>query len=128
MTRTKWDAIKNAILSLRQNASDDTALECSAIYPEWDSDKHYSVGERVLYGGTLYKCIQPHLSIASWNPADAPSLWAEVLNETVSEWRQPDSTNAYMTGDKVKHNGKTWRSFIDNNVWEPGIYGWEAIL
>lgn len=29
-----------------------------------------------------------------------------------------------MLGDKVTHNGKTWTSIVDNNVWEPGVYGW----
>ena len=40
-------------------------------------------------------------------------------------WEQPESTNPYMKGDKVTHAGKTWVSTIDNNVWEPGVYGWE---
>lgn len=44
--------------------------------------------------------------------------------ETIPEWVQPDSTNPYMAGDKVTHNGKTWVSDIDNNVWSPGEYGW----
>lgn len=32
-----------------------------------------------------------------------------------------------MKDDKVIHNGKTWVSDIDNNVWEPGVYGWNEI-
>ena len=50
---------------------------------------------------------------------------AIVDPDLIPEWIQPDSTNAYMTGDKVMHNGRTWISTIDNNVWEPGVYGWE---
>ena len=30
-------------------------------------------------------------------------------------------------GDKVTHNGKTWVSDIDNNVWEPGLHGWTEL-
>ena len=44
--------------------------------------------------------------------------------DQANRWEQPDSTNPYMAGDKVTHNGKTWVSDIDNNVWEPGVYGW----
>ena len=33
-----------------------------------------------------------------------------------------------MKGDKVKHNGKTWESDIDNNVWEPSVYGWSEVI
>ena len=47
--------------------------------------------------------------------------------EVIPEWEQPGSTNPYMIGDKVRHNGKTWVSTIDNNVWEPGVYGWEVV-
>ena len=35
--------------------------------------------------------------------------------------------DAYNIGDKVTHNGKTWVSDVDNNVWEPGVYGWKCI-
>ena len=62
-------------------------------------------------------------------PADAPSLWAEILipdPEVIPDWVQPGSTNPYMKGDKVKLNGKTWMSDIDNNVWETGVYGWSV--
>lgn len=43
------------------------------------------------------------------------------------EWKQPDSTNPYMKGDKVTYNGKTYESVIDNNVWSPDTYpaGWK---
>lgn len=44
-----------------------------------------------------------------------------------SEWEQPGSTNPYAKGDKVMHNGKTWQSTTDNNVWEPCVYGWEEV-
>ena len=68
--------------------------------------------------------------LSAWEPKNAPALWAKVLipDETVvPEWEQPDSTNPYSAGDKVTHNGKTWVSDIDNNVWEPGVYGWTKI-
>ena len=61
-------------------------------------------------------------------PTAAPSLWAKVLTSETGEplpWQQPDNTNPYMKGDKVTHGGKTWVSTMDNNVWEPGVYGWE---
>lgn len=45
----------------------------------------------------------------------------------IPAWEQPDSTNAYKIGDKVVHNEKTWTSVVDNNVWEPGVYGWEEV-
>ena len=82
------------------------------------------------YDGTIYKVLQAHTSQDTWIPPDAPSLFAKVLipNENViPEWEQPDSTNPYAKGDKVTHNGKTWISTADGNVWEPGVYGWEEV-
>ena len=34
---------------------------------------------------------------------------------------------AYTAEYKVQHGGKTWVSDVDNNVWEPGVYGWSEV-
>lgn len=117
--------IKQQINTL--TVDDNTALRMLEFYPEWASDTAYSAGYKVQYGGKLYKCLTAHASQADWTPDASPSLWAKVLipdPDVIPEWEQPDSTNPYMTGDKVTHNGKTWVSDVDNNVWEPGVYGW----
>lgn len=106
---------------------DTTALRMVEFYPEWIAGQAYTVGYKVQHGGKLWRCIQSHTSQTGWEPDNAPSLWAKVLipdENVVPEWEQPDSTNPYSAGDKVTHNGKTWVSGIDNNVWEPGVYGW----
>ena len=118
-----------AIGKAQKVMTDEQALECADIYPEWDGNgKVYSVGDRLTYNEKLYKCLQSHTSQLAWTPTAAPSLWAEILpgqdGTAIGEWEQPDSTNPYMRGDKVTHNGKTWESTIDGNVWEPGVYGW----
>ncbi len=110
--------------------TDKQALKVTAMYPLWDATKTYSVGDRVRYAGNLYRCLQTHTAQETWNPADAPSLWAKVLTDpsgAILPWVQPDSTNPYAKGDKVTHNGKTWESLVDNNVWEPGAVGTERL-
>lgn len=110
--------------------SDDQAITVPALYPEWRPAGTYASGDRRNYNGGLYKCLQPHTAQEDWTPVDAPSLWAPLLvpdPDVIPEWAQPDSTNGYSTGDKVTHNGKTWESLIDNNVWEPGITGTESL-
>lgn len=106
---------------------DSTALRMREFYPLWEAGQDYTAGFRLRYGGLLYKVLQAHTSRETWTPDAAPSLFAKVLipDETViPAWEQPDSTNAYAKGDKVTHKGKTWVSDVDNNLWEPGIYGW----
>ena len=109
------------------SVDDNTALRMVEFYPEWVAGVAYTAEYKVQRIGNLWKCLQDHTSQDGWEPESAPSLWAKVLipDETVvPEWEQPDSTNPYSAGDKVSHNGKTWVSDIDNNVWEPGAYGW----
>lgn len=109
---------------------DTDALNAVELYPEWKSDTSYYVDQRLRYGGVLYRVLQDHTSQNDWTPDVATSLFSQVLipdPDAIPEWVQPDSTNPYMLGDKVTHNGKTWENTIDNNVWEPGVYGWNEV-
>ena len=44
-------------------------------------------------------------------------------------WVQPlgAGLGVYRAGDVRQHNGKLWRSTVDNNVWEPGVSQWADI-
>lgn len=130
ITASKTRAIVEALVKLRELATDEQACEVPALYPAWREDMAYQVGERITYGDVLYKVLTAHTSQATWTPDVSPSLFTKVLipdENIIPAWEQPDSTNPYMTGDKVIHNDKTWVSIVDNNVWEPGAYGWEEI-
>lgn len=114
--------------------ADDTALLLTEYYPVWSGDSvEYKKDYRLTYNGVLYKVLQDHTSQVSWTPDAAPSLFAKVLvtgdEDTPPEWQQPDSTNAYMTGDRVTFEGHIYESLIDNNVWSPSAYpqGWKQI-
>lgn len=125
---------KLALSFLFENLSDSQAVQVPMLFEEFDGNGvAYAVGKRVMYKGVLYKVIQAHTSQADWTPDAAPSLFAKVINETIDgsipEFVQPDSTNPYMKGDKVKFNGKVYESLIDNNVYSPEAYpqGWKEI-
>lgn len=111
---------------------DEDALEAIQLFPNWSSNAAYFIDDKVRYNNVLYKCLQNHAAQADWTPEAAPSLWARVLIPDVTvipEWEQPDSTNAYMIGDKVSYDGKNYESVIDNNIWSPSVYpaGWKEI-
>ena len=108
--------------------SDEQAATVKELYPQWDLNTDYEVGDRVQYETKLYKCLQQHHSQSDWAPDVAHSLWAEILTSPgeILPWKQPDSTNGYHKGDKVTHKDQTWESDIDNNVWEPGVVGTES--
>jgi hypothetical protein len=125
--------IRSQLDTLTSEMTDEQALESSVLFREWNGNGIiYEVGQRVTYNEILYKVLQPHTSQADWTPDTAASLYAKVLipdENTIPEWQQPDSTNAYMTGDKVMFEGKTYESLIDNNIWNPIDYpaGWQEV-
>lgn len=119
---------------IEQNAevmTDEAALESPELFPAWSGNGvHYTTGQRVRYREVLYKVLQDHTSLPDWSPDVVASLYAKVLipdENVIPEWEQPDSTNPYMIGDVVTHNGLTWVSLVDGNVWEPGVVGTEAL-
>lgn len=128
MTKKEAKLFINSFIKLRQLATDEMSLQVPTLYPVWRAETGYEIGDRVLYNDVLYKVLQAHISQETWTPDVATSLFAKVLipnADIIPQWEQPESTNPYMKGDKVIHNEKTWVSIIDNNTWEPGIFGWE---
>ena len=121
-----------------QTLSDEMALEVPSVFPVWQAGVEYEVGFKLRHNDILYKVLQAHTSQDDWSPDVAVSLFAKVIvgevdPETgeidIPEWVQPDSTNAYMTGDKVMYEGAAYESTIDNNVWSPADYpaGWQIV-
>ena len=129
----RQDSIQSAIQRLAfiqaEFLPDDKASDVKALFPLWSYTASYKTGDRVQYGEALYRCLQDHMSQQSWSPDAASSLWTAISDpaDEWPEWIQPTGAhNAYMKNDKVIHNGTKYVSAVDANVWEPGIYGWEA--
>lgn len=130
MTRQEAKTFIEQFVKLRNLVTDEIALQVPNLYPDWDKEEEYEINDRVLYNNVLYKVIQEHTSQAAWTPDVSVSLFTKVLipdANIIPNWEQPDSTNPYMTGDKVMYNGKVWISTIDNNTWAPDVHGWEEI-
>ena len=127
ITRAKALKLRELIVKAALSLSDDDAYYGAELFDAWQPDTEYRVGDRRREGDTLYKCLQAHTSQASWKPSVSPSLWARIDDPSQEwpEWVQPTGgTDAYAAGAKVSHGGKHWISDYDNNVWEPGVFGW----
>ena len=110
-----------------ESLNDEDAAHAPRLFEAWEPGKDYLKDQRLHYGDKLYKVLIDHTSHAEWLPNEAASLYAEVLipdPSVIPDWVQPGSTNAYAKGDKVRHVGHIWISDYDNNVWEPGVFGW----
>ena len=136
ITARQARAMRAIIEANSKNATDTQAAEAPYIFPAWSGDGvQYEAGDRVQYDGKAYKVLQAHTSQDAWTPAAAASLFAEILipdPEVIPVWVQPDSTNPYMKGDKVRFPGENdpvYVSTIDNNIWSPSAYpaGWEKV-
>lgn len=125
MNKSEALAFRRKVEYAASKQTDEEALESIELYPAWSVGLSVSVGERYRYGAKLYKVVQSHTTQADWTPDIVPSLWTEVSVEEWPEWSQPTGAqDAYQLGDKVSHGGKHWVSGYDNNVWEPGVFGW----
>ncbi|MFJ2768104.1 carbohydrate-binding protein [Streptomyces sp. NPDC087300] len=44
----------------------------------WAAGQVYAAGDSVTYGGTTYRCLQPHQAQTGWEPPNTPALWQAV--------------------------------------------------
>lgn len=127
ITRQHARRLRELMEQSAETLTDTEALEGVELFPKWKTDETYLIGERVRYENTLYKCLMNHTSQETWTPPVSPSLWVRVDDpgEEWPEWVQPaGSTDAYPLGAKVTHMERHWVSTVENNVWEPSVYGW----
>ena len=118
------------VLEAEDGRIDDvTATEHAGLFALWAPGTRYLPGEIRRYEEPLYRCVQEHTSQEDWTPDITPALWTRIGDpaEEWPEWSQPiGAQDAYMAGDKVMtYDGRHWVSTVDNNVWEPGVYGWK---
>ena len=109
---------------------EETATEHIDLFSPWVEGVAYDIGNIRSYEENLYRCVQAHTSQGDWTPDKVPALWVKIGDPTVAfpEWSQPvGAHDAYSKGDKVSYGGKHWESTIDNNVWQPGVYGWTEV-
>lgn len=135
--RQAAEQLRRALQLFVQTLTDEQALEVATVFPAWEANRSYAVGEIVSYGVNtagdpqLYKVVQAHTSQADWLPSGTPSLYdAMGLDESgYPVWSQPSGAHdAYNTGDIVNYNGTLYKSLIDGNTWSPEAYpaGWEV--
>lgn len=128
MIKERAAELRKFIESMAANVDDTAALDFPEVFPFWKTGIQYKKDDRVRYNDILYKVLQDHTSQSDWTPDVAVSLFVRVSEEEWPEWVQPTGAqDAYMTGDKVAHLDQHWISTVDNNVWEPSVYGWETI-
>lgn len=126
--------IRRALELFAKTVTDEsTMMEIADVYPAYAVGKAYKTGDVFRYGENedgetqLYQVLQDHTSHEEWKPDESPSLYKKVgfTPSGIPIWTQPlGASDAYQAGDVVQHNDHVWTSDVNNNVWEPGVYGW----
>lgn len=128
--------VRRALELFVQSLGDEsTMMEVADVYPEYRVGIGYKTGDIFRWGANgdgetqLYQVLQDHVSSAEWKPETAVSLYKKIgFSGDVPIWTQPlGQSDAYMLNDVVMHNGEKWQSDYDNNVWEPGVFGWHTV-
>lgn len=119
-------AIRAGIEAFSANQTDESLIDNMAAFPYWNgAGVNYIAGMLLQHDGSLYRVVQPHTSQADWTPDRVPALFTKVSLEEWLEWVQPTgSQDAYAKDAKTSHNSDHWISDYDDNVWEPGVFGW----
>jgi hypothetical protein len=100
-----------------------------AVFPDWAPGNAYVAGAVLTHNAELIEVIQAHTSQADWLPENVPALYKiHRPAGSVAPWVQPlGAHDAYTLGARVTHNGQTWESTVNANVWAPGVYGWTVV-
>lgn len=131
----KAEQFRRAIQLWAQTLTDEsTMMEIADVYPKWSGKSVDYKDQKIVshgvndYGETqLYIVIKPHTSQENYTPDVATSLYKKIgfTESGVHIWTQPlGDFDAYDKYDEVYHNGEEWISDYNNNVWEPGVFGW----
>lgn len=132
------EQLRRALQMFTSTLPEEKALEIATVYPAWEINKSYVIGDIISYGVNsvgdpqLYKVVQAHTSQADWTPDSVPALYdAFGLDDSgYPIWSQPSGAHdAYNTGDIVNYNGTLYESVIDGNAWSPDVYpaGWKLV-
>lgn len=122
-------ALRPLIVRAAESLDDTDALDGVELFERWQPAMVLAVNQRINHDDKLYRVVQAHTAQEGWEPDKTPALFTEVAKPgEIPEWKQPTGAqDAYAKDDKVQHNGSVWISRIDNNVWEPGVYGWDEV-
>lgn len=81
---------------------DQTALRMADYYPAFAPDMVVTVGDRLTWGGKLYRVITAHTTQADWTPDTSPSLFVRIDEEHDGTEFDP----VPYDGNMVLENGK----------------------
>lgn len=132
MTREQAEQIVQALLTLRENATDEQAVEAAILYPTLKGNGSLvKAGTRINWNGALKRAAVDLWDTTESNPDNAPTIWEDIVIQ--GDYRViPETFTAGLAFAKDEcgwWNGVLYRSKINSNVRTPDQYpaGWELV-
>ncbi|MBE9914623.1 carbohydrate-binding protein [Paenibacillus donghaensis] len=81
----------------------------------WAPNVAYALNDTATYGGSTYKAIQPHTSLAGWEPPNVPALWQLVSGGGGGDQQAPTApANLRSTAVAASSISLAWDASTDN--------------
>lgn len=94
------------------------AVASAADRGQWAPNVTYNLNDTVTYGGILYKDLQPHTSIVTWEPPNTPALWQPMGSSggiTPTDTQAPTApSNLTSTAKTTTSISLSWTASTDN--------------
>lgn len=84
------------IKAMTVTASDQTAAKAVELYPTWAEGLTVAIGDRLQFGGKLYKVIQSHTTQQGWTPDTTAALWTVIDVEHFGTLEDPIPASSGM--------------------------------
>ena len=88
---------------------------------DWVAGESVEKGTHRMYGGKEYTALQAHVTQSDWTPDKTLGvLWAvAATTNEIEVWK----AGVFALDALVTHNGRTWKSLMNGNGYEPGVVG-----
>lgn len=119
MNRFHLKTLRSMMEKAAVSLNDSDALDAVELYPEWEVDVAYTLGQRIRYEGKLYRVRQSHTSL--FPPSiDTAALYEEVekpgQGDTPDNPIYYDNNMALVLGKYYAQFGVVYHCFRDTGV------------
>lgn len=94
---------------------DQTALRMAAYYPAWAAGTAYAVGDRLVYGGDLYRVLTAHTAQEAWLPGvGTESIYVRIDEQHDGSRYDPIPYNGNMALESGKYYSQGGVTYLCN--------------
>jgi hypothetical protein len=131
-----YNLIQILLNKISKDLTDSEKIEFANLYPIYELNKKYEIGNIISYGLNgyneiqLYEVIQDHISDNNRKPDEVSAIYRKLgFIKEYNIWTKPIcELDAYDKDDIVIYYNKIYKSLKDINESEPGNSDWEQIF